>query len=230
MSTILDIRHTGANFNDYTGTILDGGSIAINSSGALFGPYGMSITVNGDNHRKLAYKTFAAPNTNTVFSARKYFNPNTLSIPHLGQISLTFFVNSTGTETFAVIKIINISGTNYLRGVLVEDDGTHRETVAFPISSGTYNVEFRVTKASGVSANDATFETWIDGVAKTTLTGVDCYNRFNLQTVSYGVNGISGTITGECKMDEFIVNDDGSFIGDHVPLRVYSLAAVGVGD
>jgi hypothetical protein len=112
------------------------------------------------------------------------------------------------------MKLIRINGAYYLRGVMVDDNGEHRETDAWLISDGPHYIEIRVSRASSATAQDATYETWIDGISKTTMTGVDNYEKFfDFKIVSAGLNGISGAVSGTYFMDEIVINVDGSEIG-----------------
>jgi hypothetical protein len=152
--------------------------------------------------------------TTGVVRARFYIDPNHLSMGELSQVSVLFLINSDAVTTFASMKLLQINGGYYLRGVMIDDNGVHRETAAWQITDEPHYVEIRVRRASSAIAADATYETWIDGVSRITMTGVDSYDKFyDFRSISAGLNGISETVSGTYYVDEIVVNDDGSEIG-----------------
>lgn len=213
MSTIFSAGHNSNNWSEYTSTALNGGNLSLSSGAALAGTaYGISSAITNTN-QQYAYYLLAATDSSTSFEGRFYIDPNTMSISDGGQISVFYLVNSTTTETFVVYKLMNIGGSFVMRGVLINDAGTHNETSAFTISDAPHYIEFKATKAGTSSSSDSTLDTWVDGSAQTQLTGVDCYDRFNTRLIVFGAPSQSGTISGTFYLDELVVNNTGTYIG-----------------
>jgi hypothetical protein len=210
----LNLNNETGNFSQYTAYDTDGGDLTVSPQAGLGGTgYGLNVRVS-DNNLAYAYKTLGTTSTTGVIRARFYIDPNGLSMGDLSQVSFIYFISSRATDHFASMKLMKISGGYYLRGVMIDDNGVHRETDAWPITDEPHYAEIRVTRATSASSANATYETWIDGVAKKTMTGVDSYDTFlDFKTVSVGRNSIAGTISGSYSVDEIAINDDGSEIG-----------------
>lgn len=223
MSTIFSANHNAGNFSEYTTSTTDGGDLSISASAALGGTaYGMACLLD-DTNAIYAYKVLSATDTSTVFEGRFYIDPNTLSINDGGQVSVFYLINSTTTQTFVVYKLMNIGGSYVIRGVLINDAGTHNETSAFTISDAPHFIEFKATKSTNSTSNNATLDTWVDGSAQTQLSGIDCYDRFNTYIIVLGAPSQSGTLSGTFYLDELVVNNDGGYIG---PLGASATASI----
>lgn len=202
-------------FSEYDATQLGGGDLAINATAALAGTaYGMSVTVN-DANPIYGQATFDTPYTTGLYRVRYYIYPNGFSLANPSQVVPLYLVNSSGTETIVVSKMTYHATTGYcIRNVIIDDDGIHRETNVFSITDESHYVELLFTRATGADANDATLETWIDSVAKTTLSGIKSFTRSaELKYVSFGHMSQSGTVSGTYYLDELVVRDDATEIG-----------------
>ena len=206
--------HENGDLSEYNGSVTGGDNITVTSGAALNGSaYGMQVMID-DAIPHYAYYTFGTARSLTVFEYRTYIKRSTLSLNDLGQVSHVFFINSSGTGVFGSLKIINISGTYYLRCVLVDDTNTHRETATYTMNSGIdYCLEVRYTKATNSTSNDAKLEWWVNGSAQTTISGYDLYDNMTLLTIAVGAVGQSGTVSGIFDLDEIVANDTGAYIG-----------------
>lgn len=211
MTILIDADHEAGNFSEYTGTATSGGDLSVSAGAALVGSYGISCIID-DTNQKYAYVQFSTSSTNYI-GGRFYIDPNGITIGLGDQTSVLYTINSTGTQTVVVYKLMNIGGVYVIRGVLIDDAGTHNETDPFTITDAPHCIEFLATKASGSSGNDATLDTWIDESAQTQLTGVDCFDRFNTIIGLIGSPSQSGTVSGTIYLDDFVLRDDGVYIG-----------------
>lgn len=208
------LDHEQGDFSQYSYTDTDGNDLSISTEAGLAGTkHGLSVLVD-DSHRAYACAALETPSTTGVVRARFYVDPNSLRMSDLSQVSFLYLINAGRMDNFALMKLMKINGRYFLRGVMVDDNGTHRETEAWSIADASHVVEIQIRRAANASSSDATYETWIDGVYKTIMTGVDSYEKFaNFQYLSVGLNGIAGNVSGTYYVDEIMVNDDGNEIG-----------------
>lgn len=213
--TVANLTNESGNFSEYDLVQTNDGNLTVTGSAAMAGTnYGLRVNITPDK-LQYAVKTLSLPSTTGIVRARFYIDPNSVNLPEGTQFSFLFLINSGGTENFALMKMRKIGGQYNLRGVMIDDNGIHRETRAWPISDGPHMAEIRVKKSTSATSNDATYETWIDGVQKETMTGVDSFNRFkDFKYISFGLNGIAGIVSGSYYLDELIVNTDGNPFGN----------------
>lgn len=211
-----NLDHESGDFSHYMDVDADGGDLSITQQAALGGTrYGLQVQVD-DSHRAFAYAALETPSTTGLVRVRFYIDPNGLLMDHLAQVNVLHLLNSSGTGNFASLKLMRINGRYFLRGIMIDDNGVHRETEVWPISDEPHSVEIKVRRASSAASNDASYETWIDGARKKTMTGVDSYEKFeSFQYLSVGLNGIAGNVRGVYYLDELVVNEDGREIGPH---------------
>lgn len=209
-----NLDHEQGDFSQYSYVDTDRDDLTVSPRAGLAGTdYGLSILVD-DSHRAYAYVALETASTTGLVRVRFYIDPNSLGMDHLAQVSFLYLLNSDGVTSFALMKLMRINGRYLLRGVMVDDNGVHRETGVWPITDEPHLVEIQVRRASNAASNDATFETWVDGVRKTTMTGVDSYEKFfSFQYASFGLNGIAGAVSGTYYLDEIVLKDESGEIG-----------------
>jgi hypothetical protein len=92
-------------------------------------------------------------------------------------------INSDATTTIALMKLMMINGDYYLRGVMLDDNGVHRETDAWLVSDGPHYAEIRALGIGAAKMPPMT-DRWC---SQENHDSVDMYERFNdSKTVAVG--------------------------------------------
>jgi hypothetical protein len=208
-----EATHESADFSEWTGTVLDSGKLTVSSDAGMGGTtYGQKYVVDNTN-AKYAYKTLASASTTGVAQLRIYFDPGGLSYSEFDAISPGRLMTSGGTSIATITNTI-VGGNLCMRVVMFADDGSHSDSGLVIISDSPHFIEMRATKATNSTANDAKIEWWVDDEAQTTLTGVDCFDRWtNIQNIVAGFATIPSGASGTAYIDEVSWNDSGDYIG-----------------
>jgi hypothetical protein len=215
MGVIIDIDHEAGNTSEYSSLTDPGGKITVTSGAALAGSnYGLAVAMDGSSGYYA--RAVITANTTGVLRGRFYIDPNSLTIPSSDQFTLVTLYNNSGQSLVMVNLLWNSSNGFRMRAGMVDDSGGNNFTAQNTITDAPHYVEFKLVRASGSASSDGSLEFYIDGVLKETVSGIDNYDRFaNFAELRVGaVSGVDAGTSGTFYLDEFIVNDDGSVIGE----------------
>ena len=208
-----EATHESADFSEWTDTVLDGAKLTVSSEAGLAGTtYGQKYIIDNTT-AKYAYKVLAAASTTGVAQLRIHFDPGGLTYSEFDTASPCRIMTN-AAATIASITNTIVGGNLCMRVVMFADDTSHSDSALVIISDSPHFIEIRATKATSSSANDAKIEWWVDDEAQTTLTGVDCFDRWtNIGIILAGFSSIPAGASGTAYIDEVSFNDSGDYIG-----------------
>jgi hypothetical protein len=128
------------------------------------------------------------------------FDPGESSGAHRTRIFIVF--EEAPTRRLAAIVLKRQAGAYSIEGRARQDDGSQADTGFFDIAGGAHAVELDWKRSSSASANDGTFELWIDGVSRSTLTGLD-NSISSVDFVRMGALSVKAGASGTLAWDEF---------------------------
>lgn len=208
MAIILDIDHEAGNTSEYYDT---SGKISVVAAAALAGTnYGLKAIVDDTT---VDYAAVFPIDSSGTWRHRFYFNADNIVLENTKLFNI-YVSYKTGYSSNFYVALQNDSGYK-LRMYYGTDAGTQVDA-SYAISGGEHYVEILYTKSSAPGANNGTFYTWIDGVAKSAKTGLD--NDVIASDLYYvRVGGTSnpgaGACSGDLYIDQIVINNDGSAIG-----------------
>ena len=210
MTVIVDIDHEAGNLNEYDSTETDSGDLSVAGGAALVGSYGLSFVVD-DTNEMYGRANVSAPGSGD-FRWRFYVDPNGITVGGSDKIVLSRLHSSGPSYTVALARLEHDGSSYEITTRVYEDDGSY-SGADHDISDGVHYVELYVVQASSDVAGDGTFQSWIDGVAKDDISGLDNYDVFsNMDWLSLQCAD-PGTASGTYYLDDLVANDDGSEIG-----------------
>jgi DNA-binding beta-propeller fold protein YncE len=186
------------NFAAWSASRVDARDLSVAPSAALQGALGMRLDIDDTN---TIYVTDNSPASEPRYRARFYLDPNSII---MADGSAHFLLNGfMGTSPVLRVEFRSSAGTYQLRGRLLDDSGTWRNTAWVSIADAPNAVELDWRAASGAGANDGGLTLWVDGVQQADLSGVDNDTR-RLDMVRFGaVAALDATTTGTFYLDAF---------------------------
>lgn len=117
------------------------------------------------------------------------------------------------------VAVRRSGGVNVLTAFVRRDNGTEAEIPAtVPLANGWRVVELNWAKATAAGLNNGRLDLWVDGTARTGLTGLD-NDASSINYARWGtVNGVDAGTSGTIKLDDFASQRTG-YIG---PMSVFS--------
>jgi uncharacterized repeat protein (TIGR01451 family) len=106
------------------------------------------------------------------------------------------------TRRLMAIVLRRLSGQYALMGRARQDDNSQADTGFFSITPGPHVVEVDWIRSTGPDANDGEFRLWIDGVLRSTLTGLD-NSISSVDFARLGALSVKVGATGVLRWDEF---------------------------
>jgi hypothetical protein len=223
MAVLFDIDHEVGDLSEYDSTVTDGGDLSVTVAAALnTTSYGLQCVID-DTNDIYGEGNLVTPNTTGITRVRFFIDPNGFSIDNYQKLAVCRLYSSG-----ASVAHIRVEGQptayNIVLGVW-EDDGTYSES-STAMSDAEHCVEFQLARASSDVASDGEADAWLDGVALTSITELDNYDRFDdFDYVRLGAMDVHASTSGTIYEDELIVNDDGTEIGCEPPGRPRNPAA-----
>lgn len=213
MTVVLDIDHETGDLTQYTSSTTGGGDLAVTSGAALFGSYGLSVTIN-DTGGIYAYKTLTKA---AVFRVRFYIKRTTLAMASGDAFLLSNFQQAGGSYSgMILLRLQQTSGVYYISADVKNDALSSVLYDSETLDGDAHCVEYQVVRAANSTSADGTFEWWIDGVSKGTASGIDNYNLLSDQNwrILFGaIESIDAGTSGVFYVDAIKGNDDGAEIG-----------------
>lgn len=172
--------------------------MSVSLAAALVGSYGLQAVID-DN--VAIYITDNTPNAESRYRARFYLDPN--SIPMLSGEDFYLLYGLSGSAPVARVKLIWASGSYQLMVSVLSDSATWTSSGTYNISDAQHFIEVDWQAASGAGANNGSLTLWVDGVQRTSLTGVD-NDTHRIDVVRLGaVAGLETGTRGTIYLDAF---------------------------
>jgi hypothetical protein len=194
---VVDVAHAGGSLAGWSFASVDAGDLTADPAAAMGGTsWGMRASV--DDTRGL-YVQDDTPEDEPRYRARFYVDPGQfdpgLALGHRRTRILVAFTASPSRRVAAVV-LRRLDDEYGIMGRARQDDNSQADTGFFPITSGPHTVEIDLVPSSGPDANDGSFTLWIDGVAVSTLAGLDNgagavdFARLGALSVKQGASGV----------------------------------------
>ncbi|MCC7118310.1 MAG: hypothetical protein IT310_07270 [Anaerolineales bacterium] len=168
-------------------TTTDGGDLSVSTQAAAIGAYGLQAVIN-DTHDLVVYDY--NPNNEKHYSARFYFNPNSIQITEDGGYYL--MASSTDTVSWVACLYFQQQGAYYSLSLCGKDDaGTWFETDEVLISNEWQAVELEWQAASASNANDGFIKLYIGDQLAVSITNLD-NDSYSITRASLGVQDVDG--------------------------------------
>jgi hypothetical protein len=183
---------------------IDAGNLNVDASAAMKGtPVGLRAVVN-DTHGLWVQDD--NPNNEDRVRARFYFDPNGFdpgeAQAHL-RTRLLIVYEDTPIRRLAAVVLRRMSGQYAVMGRVQLDDDSHIDTGFVPITDAPHYIEIDWRRASGPSANDGSFQLYLDGnPVGTNLTGLD-NNLSSADFVRMGALSVKTGAGGTLLFDEY---------------------------
>ena len=187
------------NLNAWSSSTTDAGDLNVSPSAVLIGKYGLQAMIDDNN---AIYVTDDAPNAETRYRARFWFDPNSISM--VGGDTHYIFYGYAGASTIVLrVQLRFSSGSYQIRAALRNDASTWTGSSWFTITDASHAIEldWRASTASGVNNGGLTL--WLDGTQRADLTVIDNDTR-RIDRVRLGaVTGIDNGTRGGYYFDAF---------------------------
>ncbi len=155
------------------------------------------------NSTQSLYVSDAAPAAESVYHARFYLSPNSISMNNGKSHDIFVGRNSSGTSIFR-LQFQRASGAYQVRGVVRTNSGTEQTTSWYTISNASHAIEIAWQAASTTSGSNGSLSLWIDGALKQTRSSV-ANGTYRLEEARLGVvSGVASGISGTEYFDAFV--------------------------
>ena len=187
---------TLAAWSSVTGT----GDLSASAGAALVGATGLSVRVNDNSP---AHVTDNSPNAEARYRARFWFDFGSIVMAQNNVHRIFSAVTANGTQV-GRIEIRFTTSTQYqIRVSVLDDTGATRNGAWINITRTRHAVEIDWQASSGPGANSGAASLWIDGVLRSTLTGVN-NDAHRIESARLGaVQGIDSGTRGTYAFDAF---------------------------
>jgi hypothetical protein len=214
MSVIVDID-LATDLSEFTSTTTDSGDLSQAAGAGLAGTSGGLSCVIDDTTAIFGQHDLASPYSTTgILRARYYVDPNSLTMANNNSFVMFRCDSSAGVLIYCHLRYVTGEGY-YIYGTTYNDVPTPTNTAYYAITDGEHYVEVKLIRATNNASSDGSFQLWIDGADKETISNIDNYDRFAAFKTSYlgPVVGLDAGTSGTFYMDELVINDDGGAIG-----------------
>jgi hypothetical protein len=180
----------------------DGGDLSASQTAALGGTWGLRGVV--DDTAGL-YVQDDTPDDEGRYRARFSIDPNGFDPGEAaGKRRTRVFIGFAEAPTLRLMTVVlrRIGGQYSLGGRARRDDGSRADTGFFAITDAPHTVEMAWTRSSTPDASDGTYELWIDGTLRSTLTALD-NNASGVDFARLGALSVKVTATGTLYWDAF---------------------------
>ena len=157
------------NFSSWSASKTYEDALSVTSTAALVGTQGLQVKIA---YTTSVYLTDDLPAAEPRYSARFYFDPNSIVMVDNDNHAIFYGYNST-SDVVLRIQFRYAASDYQLRAGLLEDSTTFTNTGWITISDAPHALEVDWQAASAVDANDGSLTFWIDDVPTADLTGCD---------------------------------------------------------
>lgn len=212
MGVLFSASHEGVALTEWDSSATDSGDLSTSTEAGIIGSCGLDFNIDDSNHIYVDYNFLSAPSTNKL---RYSFclNADNLTIDSGENMWINRVRIPDSPYAVIGVRLENDGTNNEITLRFYDDDGNHYGS-AHDVSSGSHYVEVYVIRATTNSASDASASIWIDGTFKEEITGKDLYDNWDNINIFRIMSRDAGVNSGSLYMDEVIVNDDGSEIGE----------------
>ena len=200
------------NFSDWDWATTGGGDLLISSQAAAAGAYGMQAVINDGTDLVLYDNT---PNDEKHYSARFYFDPNSINIYQEDGFYL-FAASDTGWVT--CIYLEKQGGYYSLALCGADDAGNWLESDSVLITDAWQAIEIEWQAASAPGANNGSMKLWIGDQLAASIENID-NDIQSIKSVTFGAMTDMIDATGTMYFDAFV-----SYKGEHIGLDPNALA------
>lgn len=206
---LLDIDHE-IDLNGWDGLV----STPTRTAAAALGgsSWGMSIDVVSVTS-EYGYAAFSPTGSQIRFGF--WFDPNNVSMDSAGDTSEIATIRA--NIVASACKVGFDYDATYGQRVRLEqwnDSNVRDETAFADLTDEPHWIEVLVTRATNSTSNDGSSQMWVDDVSHGSVTGVDNYDVFpDMDEVRLGIANNNTTSSGTMYFDEFILRNDGTYIG-----------------
>lgn len=183
----------------WSGAVTDNDNLAVTTSAALVGNYGLEVTLD-DNHA--VYLIDSGADVGSRYRARFYFDPNSL-VMNSGDWLTIFQGYQNGSVAVFQIDLRFLGGNYYLRTAVRNKFSSWFYAPWQLVSDGGHFVEMDWQAATNSFLKDGYLAYWIDGVPMVGVSGVDNPGRSVSQTHLGAVSGVDAGTTGIFFFDSF---------------------------
>jgi len=205
--------HLENDLGEFTSTVVDGGDLSWSAAAALRGSLGGMACLADDTNAIYGVKSGFTSTTGKV-RWRFYIDPNTITIPTANEFVICYMFSAANTVATANLRYV--TGVGYrIKGRIINDTGGGTDTAYTTVTDAPHYVELYLQRAATAASSDGSISIWIDGVLKSTITGVDNFDRFaSFTSVRLGLaETLPATTAGTIFFDELVVRNDGRPIG-----------------
>jgi hypothetical protein len=190
-------------FTRWSSSASDGGDLSVSAAAGLFGSaQGLQATV--DDTAGLYVQDDAPANENR-YRARFQLDPNRFDPGESAgkRRTRTFIVfEETPTRRLAAVVLRRLLGQFSLMARVRRDDNSQANTPFFDITDAPHTIELDWRRASSPGVSDGRLDFWIDGVLRSTLTGID-NDASGVDFVRLGALSVKPTAAGTLFFDGF---------------------------
>lgn len=195
----------------------------VGGSARFAGVHGLEVNTASPN-RDAAFLQTSHPAGEAAYRVRFYVNLRGLAMGSGDEFDLFAAFDGAdpvppATSGNALLRVeVRRSGTQNRLSVFVRrDNGTEAEIPSdILLPEGWRSVELNWAKSTASGANNGRLDLWVDGTARTGLTGLDN----DAATINYGrlgtVNGVDNGTSGTFRLDDF-TSQRSSYIGPALP-------------
>jgi CSLREA domain-containing protein len=177
----------------------NGGNLSISRQAAVIGNYGMQTVINDTVSKDVYYQAIAAQ---AHYTARFYFNPNSIQIPS-GQ-RLNIFAGSNSRSSTVNFIYLQQVGMNYSISACGKDDTTSKFSCTSPIfipnSWQTVEIEWKQARSSSV--HDGYLNLWVDNILVGNIANIN-NDAEPIYVISMGISDAPTGTNGTMYFDGF---------------------------
>jgi hypothetical protein len=196
-------------FSAWEAVFTDGGDLSVSAQAAAVGSYGMQAVI--DDTTEL-YTQDALSSTATHYSARFYFDPNSVSIPSPEQSGFGLLLADGISDYWLLCLYVDKQGPYYTLTLCgLDDTDTWLEGAPVYITDDWQALEIEWQAASAPGANDGFIKLWVNDALVDSLENID-NDLQSIADVYLGVMDLTGGTSGTVYFDAF-ESRAGSHIG-----------------
>ena len=186
----------------WSAAVTDNGDLAVTQAAALSGSSGLQAFV--DDTASL-YVQDNSPDNEPRYRARFAFHPGDFDPGEAaGAFRTRIFIAFEEGPSRRMVAIVlrRTAGQYAVMARVRQDDGSLRDTGFIPLTNAAHSLEFDWLKATGDNSLDGRFEMWIDGVSRSTLTGLDTIQH-TMDMARMGALSVKPGASGTLRFDAF---------------------------
>ena len=197
------------NFSSWSWKDTNGGNLSVSTQAAAIGSYGMRAIIQGTTPIGAYYQAATAADH---YSARFYFDPNSIQLPPNQSVYIFAAQNSQGSGVTSLL--LERAGPYYLLSPCIKDFATDEwyceSGVYVPNAWQSVEIEWQTASSSGTA--DGYLTLWVDDQLMESIPNLDNYGEA-ISTAYLGLDGIPTGTTGTIYYDSFE-----SWKGEHIGL------------